>query len=64
MHRPGCPSCRLNRRASEVADTAFTFVAIFLMALSSAQLWLLWLARKAFPRTDECREHRESLRKT
>jgi len=63
MHRPGCPGCRFNRRASDAADNAFSFLALFLVAFAGVQLWLLWLARKAFPHTEECREHRESRRK-
>lgn len=63
MYRPGCPACRLNRRLSEAADSVFTWAALFIVALTSAQLWLLWLVRKAFPKTDECREHREGRRK-
>lgn len=64
MHRPVCASCRFNRRASEAADTIFAMLAVFFVAICGVQLWLVWLGRKAFPHTDECREHREPQRKS
>lgn len=64
MHRPGCPSCRFNQRASGFADAICVYLSIFLMALISAQLWLIYRARKLFPDTEECREHRDSFKKT
>jgi hypothetical protein len=57
MHRPACPGCRFNRRASDVVDEIFASIALALTVFASMQLWLLFLLRKALPATDACREH-------